>query len=358
MFPAPCYVVRMLSRVTPLFLLVALVGCSGSGATPDAGADGASDAMVDGAVDGAPDVLADGALDALGVDAAGDADPGDGGPADAGPGDAGRDASPEGLLAGSHRVLFLGNSYTGVNQLHQRYLEFAGAADLAHAPLETVGVTPGGYRLSQHAADARTDGTAQRRWLVTGTPEERAWDVLVLQDQSQVPGFGATHPETSASSDGALELAALADATDTPVVLYLTWGRRDGDTRNPGVYPDFLTMQASLEAGYRGYAQRMTDAGYAARIAPIGPGFRLVHQDVVAAGGVPTDPGSSFHALYASDGSHPSMDGTYLAACVLYATITERDPEGVDWRPASVDADRALYLRRVAQRAALAERGE
>lgn len=340
----------MPARRSALLALLLLGACSGSGGLSDAGLDGSPDA------DGAPGdaTMVDGALDALVdavVDAISDALP------DEGPPDAVADAGPDGLLMGSHRVLFLGNSYTGVNQLHRRYFELAEAAALAHAPLETVGVTPGGYRLSQHAADARADGTAQRRWLVTGTAEERAWDVVVLQDQSQVPGFGVTHPETSASAAGAVELAAHADALGAPVVLYMTWGRRDGDTRNPGVFPDFLAMQARLEAGYRDYARLIEEAGYAVRIAPIGPAFRLVYEDVVDAGGTPTDAGSSFHSLYASDGSHPSMDGTYLAACVFYGAITERDPETVDWAPAGVDADRALYLRRVAQRAVIGERG-
>ena len=32
--------------------------------------------------------------------------------------------------------------------------------------------------------------------------------------------------------------------------------------------------------------------------------------------------------LYHSDGSHPSLAGTYLAACVLFATLYDHSPVG------------------------------
>jgi hypothetical protein len=34
-------------------------------------------------------------------------------------------------------------------------------------------------------------------------------------------------------------------------------------------------------------------------------------------------------ALFFTDGSHPSTAGTYLAACVLYATLYGTSPEGL-----------------------------
>ena len=35
--------------------------------------------------------------------------------------------------------------------------------------------------------------------------------------------------------------------------------------------------------------------------------------------------------LWQGDGSHPSRAGTYLAACVLYASIFQRSPEGLSF---------------------------
>lgn len=35
--------------------------------------------------------------------------------------------------------------------------------------------------------------------------------------------------------------------------------------------------------------------------------------------------------LYMADGSHPTTHGTYLAACVFYATIFAESPEGLEY---------------------------
>ena len=42
-----------------------------------------------------------------------------------------------------------------------------------------------------------------------------------------------------------------------------------------------------------------------------------------------TDSGNTFYDLYSGDGSHPSLSGSYLAASVIYATITGNDPVGL-----------------------------
>src|SRR5262245_37623804 len=67
-----------------------------------------------------------------------------------------------------HDTLFIGNSYVYVNDVAGHYRTIVSAL----APGTRVEeVAPGGYKLVQHAADARTDGTALARWLHTGTTE-------------------------------------------------------------------------------------------------------------------------------------------------------------------------------------------
>ncbi|MCH2646700.1 MAG: hypothetical protein MKZ53_07020, partial [Candidatus Thalassarchaeum sp.] len=60
-----------------------------------------------------------------------------------------------------------------------------------------------------------------------------------------------------------------------------------------------------------------------------------------------TDGWTSFSALYNSDGSHPSIDGTYLAACVIHATITGESPVGRQ-APSQISPQRALELQEAA----------
>ena len=306
----------MASRARLLPLLV-LWGCSTTPAEPDAGTP-------DGAVHDTPLDASDAAL----TDAPSRPFP-----------------SFASLLPDSGgRTLFVGNSYTFYADLPGVHTELASALDLM--PGAPASVTAGGYTLHQHANDAATDGTTLAMFLRTGSADERAWDVVVLQEQSQIPGFPDGNGERLASEMGASELAALIDASDGSVVLYLTWGRERGDETNPGLFPDFTTMEAALEGGYRAIAQRLIAEDRSVRIAPVGPAFARVHDAVIAAGGDPTLEGSAFDALYDADGSHPSAQGTYLAACVILGTITGRDPErfadALSLPPADAAAMRAV----------------
>jgi hypothetical protein len=52
--------------------------------------------------------------------------------------------------------------------------------------------------------------------------------------------------------------------------------------------------------------------------------------------------------MYASDREHPSIVGTYLATCVIYATIYGKDPTGLSYLPAGVTSEQAAFLQKIA----------
>jgi len=66
--------------------------------------------------------------------------------------------------------------------------------------------------------------------------------------------------------------------------------------------------------------------------------------------------------LYAQDGAHPNVAGTYLMACVLYATILKKSPVGLKYQAQGVSpfglaelrSTDASYLQHVAWRTCLA----
>lgn len=281
----------------------------------------ASAAVVDAASDDAPSLDAGPTVDAPELDAMG---------RDAG-------AARGSLVSGVHDVLFVGNSYVFTGDVPGRCRALLGGA-----PSRIESVVAGGYRLTQHATDAQTDGTALATWLRTGTVEERAFDVVVLQEQSQIGGFPEGQVDRVASLEGASTLASLATANGASILLYVTWGREHGDEMNPGLFPDFSTMQDRLDAGYRAMAARLRGEGARVRLAPVGAAFRLVHDDLVAAGADPEAEGSTFDALYSPDGSHPSGDGAYLIALVIQASITGADPRAM---PDALDLDPAASAR-------------
>jgi hypothetical protein len=233
-----------------------------------------------------------------------------------------------------HDVLFVGNSYVFVNDVSGHYRAIT--SDLFDQ-VRVEEVTAGGYRLEQHAADARTDGTALARWLRNGAIEETSFDAVVLQEQSQIGGFPTLDPARAASVAAASELAALAHARGAAIVLYATWGYEHGDPTNPALgFGTYLSMQDRLDRQYVGLASRLReeDEGADVRIAPVGGAFRTVYRDVLAAGGEPGAEGSDFDALYEPDGSHPSLRGAYLASCVIAGTITAVDPRALVDEPA------------------------
>ena len=72
-----------------------------------------------------------------------------------------------------------------------------------------------------------------------------------------------------------------------------------------------------------------------------------LHNVVEESGQNATDVSTSFSALYSSDGSHPSIDGTYLAACVMYSTITGESSVGREG-PSQISPQRTLELQQAA----------
>jgi hypothetical protein len=241
------------------------------------------------------------------------------------------------LHAQDVRALMIGNSYTQANDLH---LGFEAALEAGVPPWDDAlvkALTQGGATLADHAAQADgTQGdTAWRQELVTGE-DAGTWAWVILQDQSQVPGFPQSQAEWQASRDGAVVLDGLIEAGGAETVFLLTWGRRDGDEANPDRFPDFLTMQARLLEGYQAYADACAADGTRPWILPAGLAFQRVYQDLVAQGVTPEEEGNAFYQLYQADGSHPSAAGSYLTALTAVAALTGRDgasmspPEGVD----------------------------
>lgn len=257
------------------------------------------------------------------------------------------DAEHDARLPGEHEALFVGNSYVFVNDVSGRYRAIVSALG---PTVRVEEVTEGGYALAEHARDATTDGAELSRWLRTGTEDEMSFDAVILQEQSQTGAFPERNPDRVASVEATSTLAWLARTHGSKVVLYLTWGRARGDDINPELFPSFLAMQAKLDVNTMALAEELRAEGSDVRVAPVGGGFRIVYEDVLAAGEDPLAEGSDFDALYEPDGSHPSLRGAYLAACILAGTTTGADARGFIDEPA-LGAEVSASLRDVCARA-------
>lgn len=247
--------------------------------------------------------------------------------------------------AAAQDVLFVGNSYVASNQLHARVQLLLRQGVPAWSASRTEATAPGGYRFVQHLADAdgSNGATPLRGWLTDDDP----WSWVVFQEQSQVGGFPQSSPYWTESRDSFVALDDLTADTERPAdsVLLMTWGRRDGDAQNPDRYGDFPAMQAALSAGYRGYRDAASSDERPVWIAPAGMAWQQVWDEAQAAGEDPFV--GRFADLYVGDGSHPSLAGSYLAACVIYATISGRDPAGLAVAE-GLDAALGVDLQRIA----------
>jgi hypothetical protein len=126
-------------------------------------------------------------------------------------------------------VLFIGNSYTFVNNLPQTL------TDIALSKGDTLMYdisTPGGYTLNLHTTNATT----------LSKINSQAWDFVVLQEQSQLPSFSPVQVATDVFPFARhLDSLILVNDSCTETVFYMTWGRKNGDLSNCAVYPPVCT---------------------------------------------------------------------------------------------------------------------
>jgi hypothetical protein len=221
------------------------------------------------------------------------------------------------LLAVAHAadpaVLLLGNSYVQTGQLDQMLEDTLPGIVPGSDGFVAERRAAGGLRLVDHLArvEGREQGenNAWRTALVTG---QETWGVVVLQEQSQIPGFPDTEPYFVESVESAVELDGYIEAHGADTAFLATWGRRGGDEQNPDLYPDFETMNARLLDGYRAYVAATSTPERRTFLLPVGSAFAAVKSADEAV----------FAELYSGDGSHPTATGTYLAALTATAALS------------------------------------
>jgi hypothetical protein len=226
----------------------------------------------------------------------------------------GAESTSTGAPEPATRVLFIGNSYTFVNDLPAMV---EAVADGAGHPVLTSMIAVGGATLADHVANPE----------VTTTLAE-GWDVVVVQGQSVEPIV-----QTDVFVQGAVDLAAMVEI-GTPgaaLLLYETWARRAGDPVLDELGMDAAQMQQALTAGY-------ADAATASMgtVAPVGQTWALALTEAPRID------------LFAADGSHPSPAGTYLASCVFFRAIAGTDAAAIDTAVAGIDAADADTLESIA----------
>jgi hypothetical protein len=215
------------------------------------------------------------------------------------------------------RVLFVGNSFTFRNSLPELVHDLA-AGDPGAKPIYSVEYAAPGWSLREADKDSG----------LTKLLRDLKWDVVVLQEKSWLLSF----PEEQwrrTTYPFARDLHEKIAKSGAHTLLFMTWGYVLGDRWNVP-HDTYAEMQVRLADGY---SQLGAELG--ARVAPAGLAW---------AEALRRQPGLD---LWADDGEHPGLSGSYLAACVFYAALTGRDPARSSFT-AGIEDRQARFLQRVA----------
>lgn len=221
-------------------------------------------------------------------------------------------------------LLYVGNSFYYYNDsMHSKVLGLTSAADPQNrGQYRSTSITISGSGFNWHDMESYFRPDAVASYSFVGDNEirfnkfDRPFDAVLMNDCSQCP----VHPKLK---DMFHEYAAKHSATvrrhGAKPVLFMTWA-----------YADKPEMTQQL-------AEEYTRAGNAndALVIPAGLAF---------ARAIAKQPGIQ---LYAPDKRHPSMLGTYLSACTIYAALWNKSPSGLSYT-AGINAETAKFLQETA----------
>lgn len=220
------------------------------------------------------------------------------------------------------KVLFVGNSFTYYNDgLHMHYGNLLRAAGLYQAQRSNLRMmTFSGSGLWEHEAALQS--------ALTNDP----WQAVIMHDYSNGP---ITRWDRFAAATDALSRIA-RDHSAEPI-LFMTWA-----------YADQPEMTLALAEAY---VRRGQELG--TRVIPVGLAFAAATRELADMSVDLYSPDietfENGQPVFKETVKHPSLAGTYLAACTVFTVLTGRSPEGLIYT-AGLDAQLAAALQRVAHR--------
>ena len=209
------------------------------------------------------------------------------------------------------RILFVGNSFTARNSLPDLLAQLVEAG--GKGALEWELVSAGGASLRQHF----------NKGDVAALLRDASWDAVVLQEQSTLPAKNAARMD-----DNVRDLDALIGQAGARTVLYMTWARADA--------PE---TQTAISAAYAESGEQV-----GATVVPAGLAWQLC---------LAQEPQIVLHDR---DGSHPTLAGSYLAACAFYKVLFAGSAKKIPTLDIAVPEAEQLVLQECARQAVSAFR--
>lgn len=227
--------------------------------------------------------------------------------------------------ADSIRVLFIGNSFTYYNKMP---LMVDSIAKNQKKPLSVTSITKGGQRLRGHLQNKKL-----LKLLKSG-----GWDFVIVQEQSTDPAL-PTDSVRHLVYPYAHTLDSLihAGSPKAKTIFYMTWGHKYGFREPMPQYPLINTYDGMMHRLYTSYLEMTYDND--AMCAPVGMAWDEVRKE------------RPNLIMYKHDSYHPSKNGSYLIANVIFCTMFPK------WYQcgytAGLPEETAEYLQQVAQKTVL-----
>ena len=180
-------------------------------------------------------------------------------------------------------VLFIGNSFTGRNNVPGL---IARLAESRGHQLKHRLISSGGASLRMHW----NKGDAQQAIRQT------RYDYVVLQEQSTLP---IKNPVRMHENIRLFDKEIKDSGAKT--ALYLTWARQNAPETQKAITDAYVAIGEELGAA----------------IVPVG----VAWQNLIRKHSLPV--------LHDQDQSHPTLAGSYLAACVFFAVLFDENPSGI-----------------------------
>jgi len=180
-------------------------------------------------------------------------------------------------------VLFIGNSFTARNDLPSL---IAHLATLRGHQLDHQLISVGGASLRTHWNKCEAQKAIQRG----------RFDFVVLQEQSTLPIKNASRMHENVR----LFDQVIRDA-GARTALYLTWARQHAPESQKAISNAYMSIGREIKA----------------TVVPVG----VAWQRFLATHDLPV--------LHDKDKSHPSLAGSYLAACVFFSVMFDESPIGI-----------------------------
>lgn len=205
------------------------------------------------------------------------------------------------------RILFVGDSFTGTNGGLENYVRELAASATPPKKLQADENTQGGATLK----------IQQGRPSVHDDIRDGHYDVVVLQDD--IPEL-TEHSLDPFFKNAELFVEEIRQAGSQPL-LFMAW---------PYERLNWVTLD-EIASAHQKISKKLN-----VPVAPVGVAFQKAEEQRPSLN------------MLGDDKEHETIHGTYVAACVIYATLFGQNPQGLTYAPDGVSAEEASFLQRVA----------